>query len=211
MGGNNKVVLFWIFSSCQGSMRTFPKHYCKCKTVLIKLRKTLQERRLAILKLSQDNPQNNFWNFLTSKNIFITLQYSGDILGIFLKQTFPECSSNILETLLRDYWSLPKDQKTTFPLRTFKKIFSLKMFPKCSLDVLNIATLGKHTANILDILHAGLEVYVMFMVTNLIKPRKGKLTLNHLIGNNCPEFCNGVPDSYFFKLTLWRDCLQLCF
>ena len=70
----------------------------------------LQERRLPILKFSQENSQKKFLNFLTSNNIFITLQYSGDILGIFLKQAFLECSSNILETLLRDYWDLPKDQ-----------------------------------------------------------------------------------------------------
>ena len=129
---------FEIFTSCQGSMRTFSKHYSKCKTVSIKFRKTLQERRLPILKFSQDNPQNNFLNFLTSKNIFITLQYSGDILGIFLKQTFVECSSNILETLLRDYWNLPKDQhfllsnhtlltqKQLFQRELLKKVFPLK-------------------------------------------------------------------------------------
>ena len=66
--------------------------------------------RLPTLKFSQENSQKKFLNFLTSNNIFITLQYSGDILGIFLKQAFLECSSNILETLLRDYWNLPKDQ-----------------------------------------------------------------------------------------------------
>ena len=100
------IVMLWsfeIFTSCQGSTRTFSKHYSKCKTFSIKFRKTLQEKRLPILKFSQDNPQNNFLNFLTSKNIFIILQYSGDILGIFLKETFMEYSSNILETLLRDY------------------------------------------------------------------------------------------------------------
>ena len=86
------LCFFEIFASCQGSMRTFSKHYSKCKMVSIKFRKTF----------SQDKPPNNFLNFLTSKNIFITLQYSGDILGIFLKQTFVKCSSNILETLLRD-------------------------------------------------------------------------------------------------------------
>ena len=91
---------FEIFTSCQGSMRTFSKHYSKCKTVSIKFRKTLLERRLPILKFSQDNPQINFLNFFTSKNIFITLQYSGDILGMFLKPAFVKCSSNILETLL---------------------------------------------------------------------------------------------------------------
>ena len=101
---------FEIFASYQGSMRTFSKHYSKRKTVSVKFRKTLQERRLPILKFSQNNPQNNFLNFLTYKNVFITLQYSGDILGIFLKQTFLKCSSNILETLLRDYWNLPKSQ-----------------------------------------------------------------------------------------------------
>ena len=99
---------FEIFISYQGSMRNFSKHYSKCKTVSIKFRKTLQERRLPILKFSQDNPQINFLNSLTSKNIFITLRYSGDILGIFLKHTLVECFSNILETLLRDY--LSKDQ-----------------------------------------------------------------------------------------------------
>ena len=29
----------------------------------------------------------------------------------------------------------------------------------------------------------------------------GKVILNHLIGNNCPEFRNGLLGSYFFKLT----------
>ena len=101
---------FKIFTRCQGLMQTFSKHCSKCKTVSTKFRKTLQERRLVILKFSQYNPQNNFLNFLTSKNSFITLQYFGDILGIFLKQIFVECSSNILETLLRDYWNFSKYQ-----------------------------------------------------------------------------------------------------
>ena len=74
---------FDIFTSCQGSMRTFSKHYSKCKTVSIKFRKTLQERRLPILKFSQDKPQNIYLNFLASKNIFITLQYSGISLQYF--------------------------------------------------------------------------------------------------------------------------------
>ena len=153
---------FEIFTSCQGSMRTFSKHYSKCKTVSIKFRKTLQERRLPILKFSQDNPQNNFLNFLTSKNIFITLQYSGDIetdnRGMFL-----EYSGNITKWLLefaeRSTFVIIKsytfNTKATFPSRTFKKIFSLKMFTKCSLDVLNIVTLREHTANIPRILRAG--------------------------------------------------------
>ena len=51
----------------------------------------------------------------------------------------------------------------------------------------------------------------MFMNTSLIEPRMGKLTLHHLIGNNCLEFRNGLLDSYFYKLTLGSDCLKLCF
>ena len=42
--------------------------------------------------------------------IFITLQYFGNNLGIFLKQKFVESSSIILERLLCDYWNLPKDE-----------------------------------------------------------------------------------------------------
>ena len=95
------------------------RHYSNCKTVSIKFRKTLQERRLPILKSSQDNSQSNFLNVLTSESIFITLQYSGDALGIFLKQAFMECPSNILETLLRDYWNLPKHQHLLLSNHTF--------------------------------------------------------------------------------------------
>ena len=42
--------------------------------------------------------------------------------------------------------------------------------------------------------------YIMFMITNLIE-----------IGYNYPEFHNELLDSYFFKLTLGSDCLELCF
>ena len=49
------------------------------------------------------------------------------------------------------------------------------------------------------------------MITNLIEPRMGKLILSHLIVNNCLEFRNGLLDSYFFKLTLGSDCLELWF
>ena len=91
-----------------------------------KVRKKFQERRLRILNFSQHNPQNNFLNFLTFKNIFITLQYSGDILGIFLKQTFVEWLSNILETLLHDYWNLLLTQKQRFYREIFEKSFPLK-------------------------------------------------------------------------------------
>ena len=83
-------------------------------------------------------------NFLTSyKNIFKTLQYSGDILGIFLKQKFLQCFSNVLETLLCDYWNLPKDQHSLSSNRTlliqkqlFHREFLKKYFPlTCSPNV----------------------------------------------------------------------------
>ena len=45
------------------------------------------------------------------------------------------------------------------------------------------------------------------MIANLIESRMAKLILNHLIR----EFRNGIPDSYFFKLTLGSDYLELCF
>ena len=51
----------------------------------------------------------------------------------------------------------------------------------------------------------------MLMITNLIEPRVRKLILKHLIGNIFSEFRNGFLDSYFFKLTLGSDCLELYF
>ena len=74
-------------------MRTFSKHYSKYTTLLLKFRKISHERGLPISKFSQNNPQNNFLNILASKNIFITLQYSGDIIGIC--GMFLEYSGNI--------------------------------------------------------------------------------------------------------------------
>ena len=111
---------FETFTSCQRSKRTFSKHYSKCKTVSIKFRKTIQERRLRLLKFPQDNPQNNFLNFLTSKNIFITLQYSGDIL---------EYSRNIISWLLE----FVKNQHlllSNHTLLTQKQLFHQELFKK---------------------------------------------------------------------------------
>ena len=100
---------------------------------------------------------------MTSKKFVITLQNSGNILGVFLKQTFAECSSNILEILFCDCWNLPKDQhlllsnhallaqKQLFHQELFKKSFPLKF----SLGAPNTATLREHSANIPGILHDG--------------------------------------------------------
>ena len=49
------------------------------------------------------------------------------------------------------------------------------------------------------------------MIMNLIESCMWKLILNHLIGNNSLEFCNGLLESYFFILVLGSDCLELCF
>ena len=112
---------FEIFTSFQGSMRTFSKHYSKSKTVSIKFQKALQEKRLPILKFSQDNPQKYFQNFTVfqgySWNFFET-----DIRGMFL-----EYSGNItlwsLEFAKRSTFviikSYPFNTKATFPSSIF--------------------------------------------------------------------------------------------
>ena len=138
------VCYYEIFTSCQGSMRTFSKHYSKCKTVSRKVQKNIAREETANIKFFTGKPTKQvFLDFLTSKNIFITLQYSGDIPGIFLKQTFVECFSIIPETLLCDYWNLLKDQHLLLPnhtLLTQKQLFHRKLFKKsfplkCSLNV----------------------------------------------------------------------------
>ena len=63
---DNNVVLILFFSSCQASIWNFSKHYSIWKMVSITFRKTVQKRRLPILKIPQGNPQNNFLNFVTS-------------------------------------------------------------------------------------------------------------------------------------------------
>ena len=44
-------------------------------------------------------------------------------------------------------------------------------------------------------------------VTNLIELRMGKLILNHFFRNNCPEFRNGLLNSYFFRKWLFGTLL----
>ena len=110
------------------------------ETVSIMFRKTFQEKRLPILKISQNNSQNNFLNFLTSKKYFHNLTI---FLGVFLKQKFVECSSNTLETMFCEYWDLPKDQHLLMSNHTlltqiqlfYRELFK-NFFPvKCSLNV----------------------------------------------------------------------------
>ena len=59
-----------------------------------KVQKNIAREQTANIKISLDDQENNFLNFLTSKNIFINLQYSKDVLGIFLKQIFLVYSGN---------------------------------------------------------------------------------------------------------------------
>ena len=93
---------FEILTSCQGSMLTFSKHYAKGKTVLVKLRKTLQERRLLILKFSQDNPQllRDYWNLPKDQHLLLwnhTLLTQKQIFHReLIKKSFPlKCSLNV--------------------------------------------------------------------------------------------------------------------
>ena len=148
---------FEIFTSPQGSMRTISKHYSECKMVWIKFRKALQERRLPILKFSQDNPQKYFQNFTVfrgySWNFFETdirgmlLEYSGNItlrlLEFAKRSTFVIIKSYLFNT------------KATFSSRLSKNLFPLK----CSLNVLNIARLREHSPNISGILLVSCNAY----------------------------------------------------
>ena len=105
---------------------------------------------------------NSWWKRFIIVIIIITLQYSGDIL-IFLKQKFVKCSLNILETLLCDYWNLPKEQHLFSSNHTFltRKQFFYREFVKiyfrwkCSLNVPGCpehcsveGTLSKYSQNI---------------------------------------------------------------
>ena len=47
------------------------------------------------------------------------------------------------------------------------------------------------------------------LITNLMEPWMGQRILNHFVRNNCPQFRNGLQDSYFFKLTLESVPLEL--
>ena len=102
--------------------------------------------RLPILKISQNNTQKHFWNFLTlwkhfhnliifrgyPCNIFHTeiremfLEYSGNIT-LWLLEFSKRLTSYIIYVIIKSYTF---NTKATFPLRIFQKIFSFKVFPK---------------------------------------------------------------------------------
>ena len=59
---------------------------------------------------------------------------------MILKQTFVKYSSNILETLLCDYWNLPKDQHLLLLNHT--------MFPECPEHCNAEGTLSEYSCNV---------------------------------------------------------------
>ena len=102
------------------------------KTGFNKVQKNISREETANIKNFTGQPTKQFFELVDFiKKIFITLQYSRDILGIFLKQKFVECSSNILEILLCDYWNLQKDQhllSSNHTLLTQKQFFYREFF-----------------------------------------------------------------------------------
>ena len=122
---------FETFTSSEGSMQNFSKHYSKCKTVSVKFRKTFQEKRLPILKFWQGKTHKHFLNFLTSKNIFITLNIPGIYLKYFWNRRgmFLQYSGNITS------WLLEFAKRSTFVIiktytLTQKQLFHRELFKK---------------------------------------------------------------------------------
>ena len=121
------------------------KHRCETllKMVSIEFRKTLQERKLPMIKCSPENPQCNFLNFLTSWKYFHSLEvfwgYPWNVSETAIRGMFFEYSGNIalwlLEFANRSTLAIVKsytfNTKITFPRRTFLKYFPLT----CSLNV----------------------------------------------------------------------------
>ena len=142
-------MLFEIFTSCQGSMWIFSKHDSKCKAVSIKLRKALQERRLPILKFSQDNTQKYFHNFTIFQGYYWNT-FETDICGMLLEYS-GNITSWLLEFAKRSTFLIIKSHtintKTTFPSSTFKKIFAFKIFPGCPEHCNAEGTLSKYLRN----------------------------------------------------------------
>ena len=80
--------------------------------------------------------------------------FETDIRGMFLEYS-GNITLRLLEFAKRSIFVIIKsytfNTKTTFPSRTFCKVFFFKMLPKCSLDVPNIVTLGEHSVNIVTL------------------------------------------------------------
>ena len=109
-----------------------------------------------------------------------------------MKQTFVECSSNILETL-RDYWNLPKDQhlllSSNYTLLTQKQLFHRELFKKsfqlkCSPNVLwMFRTLQHHNIACQLMLikrESSKNVFLLFQCNSFIKIMKQVTATNIL-------------------------------
>ena len=78
-----------------------------------------------MLQFSQDNPQNNFLNFLTTKNIFIPWNiFEIDIRGMFLEYS-ENITSRLLEFVKRWTFVIIKsytlNAKNNFSIENFLK------------------------------------------------------------------------------------------
>ena len=148
---NHVVVL--IFTFCQLSSLNTKLFKTKWKMVSIKFRKTFKRWGCQYQKF------HKFKQFF-NKNIFVTLkilwecqwnEFETDIPGMLLEYSgnitlwLQKFAKRSIFVIIKSYTF---NTKSTFPLRTFYKIFFFKMSPKCSLDVLNIVTLREHSVNI---------------------------------------------------------------
>ena len=111
---------------------------------------------MPILKVSQDNPQNIFLHFLTLwkhfYNLTIFREYPSNIFQTEIALWILKFAKRSMFFFVKSYIC---NTKTTFLSRICWKIFSFKMFPKCSLVFQNIVALKKQSANIPRILLAG--------------------------------------------------------
>ena len=135
---------------------------------------------LPILKILQGNQKNHFFHFLTSWKHFYNLTifqgYPWNIFETEIRGMFFVYSGNIalwlLEFAKRSSFVIVKsytfNTKTNFSSSIFLKIFSFKMFLKCSLDIWNFATLKEYSTNIPGILCASWEVILIITKKQVI-------------------------------------------
>ena len=146
----------------------------------------MQERRLPILQFHRITDKTIFLTFWLH-NFTIFRRCLGNIFETNICHIFLEYSGNIASWLLKfakkPTFVITKpytfNTKTTFPSRTFWKTFSFKMFPKCSLDVSNIATLREHSANIPGILRAGWVLTFLLVYHCLVSLTRFSLFHHH--------------------------------
>ena len=95
------------------------------KTGFNEVQRNIQETRLPILKTSQDHPQKNFFNFLTSQkyfhNLIIFWGKTGNIFETEIGVIVLKICQRSIFVIIKSYTF---NAKLTFPLKTFfKNIF----------------------------------------------------------------------------------------